>query len=272
VDGQWKETYVRVGEAKNPGPAKDAIRATWGAFGAQLPHCGGFRDAVAPGFADPERGAPDGDGKLEPYVLRIATANVTAWSSAITYLHETQADILLVQEHKLGECQAEEAVSWLRRRGWNAVMTPAVPGPNGGLSAGTAVLARSHIGLGLPLVGAETVVPGRAVAARIEAPGYRPMTVLSLYLHDGVGLDKTNLEVLRQVGAFLAAQGDSQPFVVGGTCRCLHRSLRTLLLPVSLGPASRPRAMSLEPAARSMPRASSTTSSLRTACARASMR
>ncbi len=216
VDGQWKETYVRVGEAKNPGPAKDAIRATWGAFGAQLPHCGGFRDAVAPGFADPERGAPDGDGKLEPYVLRIATANVTAWSSAITYLHETQADILLVQEHKLGECQADEAVSWLRRRGWNAVMTPAVPGPNGGLSAGTAVLARSHIGLGLPLVGAETVVPGRAVAARIEAPGYRPMTVLSLYLHDGVGLDKTNLEVLRQVGAFLAAQGDSQPFVVGG--------------------------------------------------------
>ncbi len=207
---------TRYGEAEHPGPARDAIRANWGAFGAQTPHCGGFRDAVAPGFTAPEPDPADGDGERELYALRIATANVTAWGSAIAYLHDTLADVVLVQEHKLGERQADEAISWLRRRGWNAVMTPAVPGPNGGLSAGTAVLAKSHIGLGLPLVGSDTIVPGRAIAARVEAPGYRPMTVLSLYLHDGVGLDRTNLEVLRQVGAFLAAQGDNQPFVVGG--------------------------------------------------------
>ncbi len=206
---------MRIGEATNPGPGGDAERAYWGAFGAQVPQRGGFRDALAPGFGGVGGGAGLQEEHKELFALRMVTVNITSWRSVLPFLRSTTADVLMIQEHKLGREKAEECVAWLRRRGWNALMTPAVLGPNGGWSAGTAILARSHVGMGMPLTGSEIVVPARAVAARLEPPGSRPITVVSAYFYDGVGLGRSNMQMLERIGLFLAAQGEDAAFVIG---------------------------------------------------------
>ncbi len=187
---------------------------TWGAFGAQRPWKEGFWDAVAPGFERAGR-----EGGADEYTLRIQTANVTSWGSLLPFLMKTEADVLMVQELKVPAAAIDDRVAWLRRRGWNALITAAETGPNGGLCAGAAIIARSHVGMGLPLVGHEVVIPARAVAARLEPPGCRPFTAVAAYFHDGVGLGRANLDMLKRIGVFIAAQGgegaEHEPFVLG---------------------------------------------------------
>ncbi len=207
---------MRIGEASNPGPEQTAARDNWGAFGAQRPHCGGFRHAIAPGFGT-DAGAHDEDGDpMDHFTYNVVTVNVTAWSSALAFLASTDADVLMVQEHKLGPEASEEAVAWLRRRGWNAIMAPAEAGPTGGWSGGVAILARAHVGMGMPLAGSEVIHPARAVAARLEPPGGRPHAAVCVYLCDGKGLAQCNMDILKSVGTCLSMQGKEDPFIVGG--------------------------------------------------------
>ncbi len=208
---------LRVGEAQNPGPPDERNRAHWGAFGLQMPHRGAFRSAAAPGFEREEDGDHHGSPReaMGQFALKIVTMNITAWSSCLDFIKTTEADVLLIQEHKLDKEQSEEATAWLRRRRWNSIIAPAEVGPNGGMSAGVAILTRPHIGLGLPLVGTEELVPARMLAARIEAPGCRPLIAIAAYFHDGQGLSRCNLEMLRVAGVFLKAQGEEVPFVMG---------------------------------------------------------
>ncbi len=216
ADGQWVDTYLRVGEAENPGPCGDhAERAVWGAFGAQAPRTEGFHDVVAPGFESAGNSDADGEAGQEVFTLRIVTVNVTTWTSLERFLARTSADVVLVQEHKIVRARADDKVAWLRRRGWNALFAPAELGPNGGPSAGTAVLAKAHVGFMMPLVGSEEVVPARVAAARLEPPGCRPFTAISAYLIDGEGTGSRNLALLRQVGLFIAAQGEGEQYVLG---------------------------------------------------------
>ncbi len=229
---------MRIGEAANPGPSSEKNRATWGAFTAQDPNGAGFRDAIAPGFnggvRNPEDDVHAGE-ELGHFSLKIVTTNITSWGSILDFLAVTSADVLLVQEHKLDAARAEEAVSWLRRRGWNALFAAADTGPNGGNCAGTAILAKAHIGLGLPLVGSEVVSPARAVAARIEPPGGRPIVVVSAYLHDGQGLARGNLELLGRIGSFLGAQGEGCPFVLGADFQVTPEQIAATAMAKELG-------------------------------------
>ncbi len=208
---------LRVGEAQNPGPPASRNRETWGAFGLQMPYKGGFRDAAAPGFerGDDEGDQGDHDEAMGHFALKIVTINITAWNSCLDFIKTTEADVLLIQEHKLDKAQAEEATAWLRRRKWNSIIAPAELGPNGGMSAGVAILTRPHVGLGLPMVGTEELVPARMLAARLEAPGCRPFIAIAAYFHDGQGLAHCNMEMLRVAGVFLKAQGEEVPFVMG---------------------------------------------------------
>ncbi len=220
------KAYLRIGEAKNPGPS-GAVRRCWGAFGAQIPTEGGFQDVIAPGFnLAPTEDARDGQCK-ELYALKVATANVTSWRSLTRLIRRVSADVVLVQEHKVTKGRLAERVAWLRRRGWNALMAAAEPGPNGGPSAGTAVIARSHVGMSMPLVGGETIVGARAVAARLEPPGCRPFTAIAAYLHHGEGLGRANLELLRDVGAFVTAQGREEQFILGADFQVTPEELST---------------------------------------------
>ncbi len=231
---------MRIGEAANPGPSNGDNRINWGIMEAQNPRGPGFRDAVALGFDYGEDEATEeqqlqGRQDVGMYALRIITVNITSWRSVLGLLATTTADVLLIQEHKLGEERAEEAAEWLRRRGWNALFSPAERGPNGGWSAGVAVIARAHIGLSYPPSGSEIVEPARAVAARIEAPGCRPIVVLSMYLHDGKGMSRCNVELLGKIGNFLAAQGEGHPFVAGGDLQAPPEEVAQVGLAAELG-------------------------------------
>ncbi len=60
------------------------------------------------------------------------------------------------------------------------------------------------------------MIPARAIAAQIEAPGYRPLTAVAIYLEHGKGIGSPNLQHMETVGLFLEAQGDHVPFIAGG--------------------------------------------------------
>ncbi len=120
------------------------------------------------------------------------------------------------QEHHLGPSEIPAKSTWALRAGWHSLFAPAQQGEGQGWRAGVAIFARPFVGLSMPRVGSHIVVPHRAVAACIEPPGYRMMTVVSLYLEDGKGVGQENLGHLSTVGNFLASQGEDVPFVVGG--------------------------------------------------------
>ena len=105
----------------------------------------------------------------------------------------------------LSAYQVDEAVDWCLRHGWKAALTPSRVTDADGLSAGAGVFARSWLGVGLPRWGASEVTRHRAVAALVEAPGYRGLMVYAVHLQVGVGLTGTNLAVLAAVGDHIAA-------------------------------------------------------------------
>ncbi len=61
-----------------------------------------------------------------------------------------------------------------------------------------------------------TLADGRAIAAVVDAPGCRPLLVISTYLHDGQGASAQNRAILGAVGRCIAAQGRKWQVIVGG--------------------------------------------------------
>ncbi len=50
----------------------------------------------------------------------------------------------------------------------------------------------------------------------IDAPGHRPLLVVSSYLVHGIGPTAANLEILAAIGQRINAIGDDHEFVIGG--------------------------------------------------------
>ncbi len=210
---------TRYGEADHPGPGNAAKEGGWVREGAAK-----FRDPKQRGFRYALQSSPEGDtvdhiadGHL---ALVIDTVNGTTWSSIRRYLHRTAADLVLIQEHHLGPEAIPAAKAWALRHGWQPVITPAVRGDGDGWRGGVGILARRHLGISPPRIGPYEIVQARAVAALVEAPGYRPFTAVSLYLQHGDGLSQDNLRMLEAVGAGLESQGQHVPFVPGGYMQC----------------------------------------------------
>ncbi len=154
------------------------------------------------------------DGDL--LALTVDTVNSTSWGPLSRYLLTTGAHVLLCQEHHLGPRDVLAAAAFALRHGWQVVMLPAELGEGEGWRAGVAIFARRFIGLGPPRNGSYEVIPARAIAAQIEAPGYRPLTAVAIYLEHGKGIGSPNLQHMETVGLFLEAQGDHVPFIAGG--------------------------------------------------------
>ncbi len=196
---------VRYGEALHPGP-----------------HRGG-----QPAYADPRReafrgacfteGGPPADGgsrdgvqrtpAQERWALRVCSANTTGWGPLQRLMMDTEADVLLAQEHKLTAGDIAAASDWAMRRGWKSLWAEAVETSEGGRSGGVVVLARSHLGLAPPPWGDHIVSKARAVAATMEAPGCRPTVLVSAYLIDGVGPGAANRKILADIGRRLHSLG-----------------------------------------------------------------
>ncbi len=202
--------YLRVGEALNPGPASGTVEL--GPVCYRDPSQEGFYGAVGQPAVKEDNGARAA-GTLG---LAVETCNATAWGPLRRHLRRTKAHIVLAQEHHLGPSEVAARSAWALRAGWHSVFAPAEKGDNNGWRAGVAIFARPSMGLSLPRVGGHIIVPHRAVAACVEPPGHRLTTLVSLYLEDGKGVGRANLEHLAAVGNFLEAQGEGIPFIAGG--------------------------------------------------------
>ncbi len=211
-----RKLLLRIGEATNPGPraqggqgGRSTIKV--GAAEYRCPAQTGFRHSVLPS----PLGARGNQDRCH-FELVIDTINGTAWGPISRHLQNTQAQLLLCQEHHLGPADAAAASAYALRQGWQPLILPAAPGEGGGWRGGVAILARSPLRLLPPRVGPYEIVPARAMAAVVEAPGYRAFTAVSIYLEHGKSIGPENMAHLQEVGLFLDAQGERVPFVAGG--------------------------------------------------------
>ena len=146
----------------------------------------------------------------------MVTANVTAWSSASTLLQSTAADALLIQEHRLASrsaCDVVEAAAIYLR--WRMSLQPAVVTPAGGTSAGVGIAVARHTGLALDM----GMPGGEGTDHRVQVrhwSGVCPggVHLVCVYLHDGEGLSKRNLDILQEL-AFVIARLRG-PWICGG--------------------------------------------------------
>ncbi len=222
----WRPYWTligRIGEAVNPGPGPaDGTWRPWsrlrsvlwhGARTVSYPRPGrdGFRDFSAPGYAGGRR-----DAALENFELRLESANTTCWAGLKRRLRDTDAHVLLAQETWVSQSRMAEASAWARKRGWKSVWAPAGVGAGGGTAAGVAVFARDFLGLRFPDKGSHIWSDARAVAAVLEAPGFRPFLLASVYLVSGGGTGADNLRILADVGRCYREQGEEWLAVFGG--------------------------------------------------------
>ncbi len=220
--GRWWSDARRVGEAANPGPTAATVaihgilQKTYAtarsAISYPSPGTRSLRGAIAPGH-----NTSDGDKDGEQlFALTIETANTTGWRGLQRRLATTTAHALLAQETWITQDAVPAASAWALRRGWKSVWTAATPGPNGGASGGTAIFVRSHLGLRYPPDGSHEWCQGRAVAGVIDAPGHRPMLLVSCYLVHGIGPAQANLDLLAAIGRRKQAMTGDYEMVVGG--------------------------------------------------------
>ncbi len=212
---------TRVGEATNPGPAaavpSDAAAVepgyvSIGPVSYPAPGKVGFHGDIV-NQQEPGDGGTSG---ADQFGLRVDTTNATSWGALKRYLKRTRADIVLAQEHHLGPDEVPARSAWALRSGWHSLFAPAQKGEGQGWRAGVAIFARPAMGLAMPRAGGHVIVPHRAIGATVSPPGYRQFTAVSVYLEDGKGVSKANLDILAEVGSFLAKQGDGASFIIGG--------------------------------------------------------
>ncbi len=218
---------VRIGEATNPGP-HDRPQQPEGLlpleFGSR--HQDGFWEGILPGDVQRDQGNMEVHAAAaDRYQLAVETCNGTSWGSIARYLARTSADLILIQEHHLSPQRTAAASSWAARRGWQTIWAPAEAGDGEGWRAGVCICAREPVSLSVPRSAGTMVHGSRAVAALAEAPGYRPITVYSAYLHDGDGLSGRNLGILADIGRHIVRQGAQAPFIVGADFQVEPRAI-----------------------------------------------
>ncbi len=220
---------LAIGQAANLGPPSWAARVLRPMANIAATAAGGLLDAqllwTSSGVTSPLRyPTPGKQGfhgvhtagfdvqgpPLEPFALEVMTANTTGWRQLRKLLEKTSAHVVFAQEHRLTADEVPGASAWARRHGWKSVWTPAVPGPAGGPSAGTVVLAQDFCGLRHPDSGPSEVVPGRVVSAAVEAPSMRPFVGYAAYFHDGQELGRDNLGLIASIAAHFQSQGDDR--------------------------------------------------------------
>ncbi len=194
-----------VGQASNPGP--QGILQWVSTTAASVlrypsPTKVGFHGSHTAGHFQADR------PPVEPFVLRMVTANTTGWRPLQAFMRSTDANVIFAQEHRLLPEAVPAASAWARKHGWKSVWAPAKRGSGGGASAGTVILVRAFMGLRHPDKGGAVVTDAHAVAAVIEPPSCRPFMGYSAYFHHAQGLSRPNLALTASMGAHWEAQGD----------------------------------------------------------------
>ena len=152
--------------------------------------------------------------------LKMITMNGSCWEpckAALLKGAEKGGHVFFVQEHRLAHPdRIAEASQGLGALGFKSLWSPVVSSEASGkkgTSGGVALVVHGSLGLREANGGAD-LVPGRAVGGIIEAPGYNPILVVSLYLEVGTKLGVCNLGVLSVVGKLIEEAGCS--WIIGG--------------------------------------------------------
>ncbi len=226
-DGEWWPEVYRVGEAANPGPRRadapsgppappDVARRRLleeGEATVRYPKPGqqGLSNFLSSGHAQPATPSPG----FEEFRLVVESVNTTGWTSLKRRLMTTSAHVVLAQETWVPQSSIAAASAWAKKRGWRSIWSPARVTNKGGVSGGVAILARDFMGLHYPAGGPHELRRSRAVAGTLEAPGNRPIDLVSCYLQHGCGAADANAAILADIGAAFRSDTDGAR-IIGG--------------------------------------------------------
>jgi len=135
--------------------------------------------------------------------VKIETVNSTGWEALLHRLKTTDADILCAQEHHTLEFLVAERSALVKSLGWKSTWAAALPTAEANstdartTSGGVAIFVRDYLGMAEVDKDLEaTLVPGRAISAKVSAPGMGSIIVYSLYMVTGVGINTENCNIL----------------------------------------------------------------------------
>ena len=155
-----------------------------------------------------------GAAPTEEFQLIAATVNVTSWGTGLKFLKETNANLVMMQEHKLAnDDEIDEAGRTCDGLGWSSVWRKAKHGKREkDRSGGVAIFAKRGIGLTDDAILTEHHY--RLVAAKVEAPGTPVFDAVATYFKVGKGLTGINGELAADIAHH--AKRRARPGMVGG--------------------------------------------------------
>ena len=146
--------------------------------------------------------------------------NVNCWTAASGYIERSAADFHLLQETKIDHNQRastsiRDATATARSWKQGVVFEPCIECASGYPSAGTAVMARSHIGMAsVPNGGYDDILKGRFTMQWVSAVCRKGFALCSIYGYDNEGAGGLNLDLLQAVAKTLSVL--AIPWVLGG--------------------------------------------------------
>ena len=177
---------------------------------------------------------------VEAGLWAFDSVNPNAWAGVQGYLRHTSADFVFAQEVRVTHESCRDLEESMRHDGWKLAIQPCVFADKGGLSAGTAVACRKHIGMreGLEAASAWRELDGRFQAKWIGAVCKGGLYGATCYMHSKVGIRaKINLDMLHAMAAVLRQCGEA--WVLGGDFNTTPQELRAIGLAwTSLGGSS----------------------------------
>ena len=143
----------------------------------------GLQRVLAPGIKGKSARNALQDAKQGEFALKVETVNGTGMRAIKERLMNTGAHIVCAQETWVVESEIAKWSAWARRQGWKSTWEAATrkEGASRGASGGVAIFAREELGVRHPSRHGPSWFKGRTVAAVVEAPGMRPLLVISVY-------------------------------------------------------------------------------------------
>ena len=85
--------------------------------------------------------------KSQEFTLVVEVANTTGKKQMLSYLEDTQANVIIFVEHRVLKDEIPDLMARLLSDGWRSVWTPAFTTQAGGVLAGVVIMARRYLGL-----------------------------------------------------------------------------------------------------------------------------
>ena len=160
-------------------------------------------------------------GKIKEFLSETAVGEVR------------KADLVIAQEHHVGEEDLHDCLRWGKRAGWKVLASPATSTAVGGTQGGVLIATKSRMGMGLaPGDSCVTLVAGRLMACHVDAMCKGGVVVYNAYLWTSEGLTARNVDILEVLMRHKAGHG--KPWFLGGDLQTAAEDLRETRWPRDL--------------------------------------